>query len=327
MHPALDGRDAVRVAVDALVVAGVPLHRDVEHLPVIVFVLELADLAEQRILGGVQVLDEIDEAALVLVRDLLLPLGTLVLELDDQALVEEGHGLEAFEHGAGDELDAFGLEDRRVGPERDRRAGRAAALGRLTDDLHLVLRCATVGVDLLVALAVAIDLDQQLGRQRVDDGHADTVQTARHLVPVATELAAGVQHGQHDLGSRLALVLAALERIDRDAATVVGHAAATVGAERDRDAIAVSGHRLVDGVVDDFPDQVMQSGETGRADVHAGTLAHRVEAFEHGDRGGVVVRGGLRSVALRLAGRLRACRPSAGRGGQRRHRSDGRSAW
>ena len=69
VHATLDGGDAVGVAVDALVVAGVPLHGDVEHLAVVlVFVLELADLGEQRLLGGVEVLDEVDDAALVLVR-------------------------------------------------------------------------------------------------------------------------------------------------------------------------------------------------------------------------------------------------------------------
>ena len=37
----------------------------------------------------------------------------------------------------------------------------------------------------------------------------------------------------------------------------------------DVDAGAEAGHRLVDGVVDDLPDEVVQTGETGGADVHA----------------------------------------------------------
>ncbi len=83
VHATLDGGDAVGVAVDALVVAGVPLHGDVEHLAVgLVLVLELADLGEQWLLGGVEVLDEVDDAALVLVLDLLFAFGALIFERD-----------------------------------------------------------------------------------------------------------------------------------------------------------------------------------------------------------------------------------------------------
>ena len=42
-------------------------------------------------------------------------------------------------------------------------------------------------------------------------------------------------------------------------------------------------HGLVDRVVDDLPDQVVQPGRAGGADVHAGPLAHRLEPFEDGD--------------------------------------------
>jgi hypothetical protein len=41
-------------------------------------VLELADLGEQRLLGGVEVLDEVDDAALVLEDDLLFSALALV---------------------------------------------------------------------------------------------------------------------------------------------------------------------------------------------------------------------------------------------------------
>src|SRR4029450_3202460 len=45
----------------------------------------------------------------------------------------------------------------------------------------------------------------------------------------------------------------------------------------------VTGERLVDGVVHNLPDEVVQTTLAGRADVHARTLADRLEAFEHGD--------------------------------------------
>ena len=58
-------------------------------------------------------------------------------------------------------------------------------------------------------------------------------------------------------------------RVDRDAAAVVVDPAAAVGQQRDDDAGAEAGHRLVDRVVDDLPDEVVETGEAGRADVHA----------------------------------------------------------
>ena len=64
---------------------------------------------------------------------------------------------------------------------------------------------------------------------------------------------------------------------------------AAVLLQRHRDAGAVAGQRLVDGVVDDLPDQVVQAALAGGADVHAGALADRLEPLEDLDRGGVVL--------------------------------------
>src|SRR6185295_14758941 len=60
---------------------------------------------------------------------------------------------------------------------------------------------------------------------------------------------------------------------------------------------AVSGQRLVDGVVDDLVDEVVQPALSGRADVHGGADAHRLQALEHADR------------ARAVLGRLRIGRP------------------
>jgi hypothetical protein len=117
------------------------------------------------------------------------------------------------------------------------------------------------------------------------------VQTARHLVAVVVELAAGVQHRQHDLGCRLS----ALMPIDGDAAPVVDDRDRIVDVDRDVDLVAEAGQRLVDGVVDDFVDEMMQSRHTGRTDVHRRPLAHRLEAFENLDLVGAVV---VRAVDL-----------------------------
>ena len=138
-------------------------------------------------------------------------------------------------------------------------------------------------------VAVATDLEVEPLRERVDDRDPDPVQAAGDLVAAAlAELAAGMQRRQHDLGRR-ALLLRVL--VDRDPASVVDHGDRVVGMDRDLDLVAVAGERLVDRVVDDLVDEVVQAAWPGRADVHAGPLADRVEAAQDGDlTGGVAVR-------------------------------------
>ncbi len=75
-------------------------------------------------------------------------------------------------------------------------------------------------------------------------------------VAAATELAAGVQHGEHDLDGG-ATVLGPGDRLHRDAAPVVEHAHRTVGVHRDRDLVGEARHGLVDRVVDDLGDEVV----------------------------------------------------------------------
>ena len=138
------------------------------------------------------------------------------------------------------------------------------------------------------AVAVALDLDVERLRQRVDHRDADAVQPAGDLVAAAAELAAGMQHGQRQGDGRDLLVRMLL---DRDAAAVVDHLDAALGQQPDQDGVAVAGQRLVDGVVDHLVHQVVQAALAGGADVHAGPLADGLQALEHGDRLGVVAAG------------------------------------
>jgi hypothetical protein len=102
-----------------------------------------------------------------------------------------------------------------------------------------------------------------------------------------------VQLGEHDLERRAALVLG----VDGDAPTVVGDLDRAVAVEGDLDAVRVAAGGLVDGVVDELPQQVRQAVGAGAADVHAGALADRLEALEHLDVRGVVA-GGLGLAVL-----------------------------
>ena len=136
--------------------------------------------------------------------------------------------------------------------------------------------------------------------QRVHHRGAHAVQAAGNLVGVLVELAAGMQPRQHDFGCRHALFGM---HVGGDAAAVVAHRHRAVAVQHHGAGGGETGLRLVDGVVDDLERHVMQAGAViGVADVHAGALAHRVEALAHRDRRGLVVlRDGV-SVGRRRSG-------------------------
>ena len=152
----------------------------------------------------------------------------------------------------------------RAGAGLLQRAGRLAALER-----HLPQR------------AVAPDAGAQLGRERVHHARADAVQASGGLVAALLELAAGVEHGEDHFERAL---LRRRVLVDRNAAAVVrdGDGAAVL-VQRDRDVRGIAVHRLVHGVVEDLPDQMVQAGRPDAADIHAGTLADGLEPFEDGD--------------------------------------------
>ncbi len=185
------------------------------------------------------------------------------------------------------------LEDLGVGQE----VHLGATLVGVADDLHrrdldavdrleqAVLHEAAAELE-LVDLAFAPHHQAQHHAQRVHAGNAHAVQAARDLVAVLVELAARVQLGQRDLGGRaLGLVLVVHLHAGRDASAVVGHRDRVVGMDGHDDVVAVAGECFVDGVVDHLEHQVVQAGAVGGvADVHAGALAHGLEAFEDRDR-------------------------------------------
>jgi hypothetical protein len=106
------------------------------------------------------------------------------------------------------------------------------------------------------------------------------VQPARDLVAAAAELPAGVQLGHDHLERRQPGVR---HLVDGDAASAVAHGDRVVGVDRDLDQVVVARERLVDRVRDDLLHEVVEAARAGRADVHPGAQADRLESFEHGD--------------------------------------------
>lgn len=126
-------------------------------------------------------------------------------------------------------------------------------------------------------LAAAVHLHVEASGEGVDDGRANAVEAAGGRVGAAAELTAGVELGVDDFDAGQAL---AGDNVDGDASAVVGDGGGVVGVEAHVDSVAVSFQSLIDGVVDDLPEAVHEASVVGGADVHAGALAHRLEAFE-----------------------------------------------
>jgi hypothetical protein len=189
------------------------------------------------------------------------------------------------------------LEHLGVGVE-DRPGPAAAALRPDLRDRHARLAALVLlGPD----VAIPGRLDAEEVGQGVDDAHSDAVEPARDLVAAAAELAAGMEDGVDDLEG----VLPGGVLADRHAAAVVDHLERVVWLDRDPDRRGVAGHRLVERVVDDLPDEVVEAADVGRADVHPGPSPDRLQALEDLDaRRGVVARdAGLATV--RRAARAR----------------------
>ena len=127
MHAAFSGGNTVGVSVDAFVVTRVPLNGDVElHAFFFIFVFKRSNLVEERFLRLIEVLHEVNDAALVLEGLRLFSCRTLIFENNFEVLVEERHCLQALHNSARNELCSFGREDCWIWIEGDRCAGLAS---------------------------------------------------------------------------------------------------------------------------------------------------------------------------------------------------------
>src|SRR5208282_5082446 len=270
VRAAVHGVDGVGEGEDVLRVAVVVLDGDF-HLHVVALALDVDGGIVQRALAAVQVLHEFADAAGE--AELGLLVRALVLEGDFEALVQEGQLAQAL--GQHVVTEVRGVEDFGIGMKGELRAGAA----RLAGFLEFSGRSAAL-VGLLVDVAVAANLQVQPVGKRVDHRDAHAVQPAGDFVGFAVEFAAGVKHGHHHFGRR---ALFRLVHVHGDAAAVVHHGYGIVLVDGGVDLVAEAGQRLVHGVVHDFPDQVVEAGLAGRADIHGGTLAHGLEAAEHLD--------------------------------------------
>src|SRR5262249_24139288 len=220
VRTALTRVDVVGEGEQVLLIAIVVLERHLD-LDGVLLALEEQHLRMDRRLVLVEVLDELDDAALV--EERVAPLVPLVLDDDLESLVEERELPQPVRERVEAERDL--LEDLRIRLEsHDRAVLRGLLAGGQLRLRHAVL--VALGPD----LSAAACLDLEPFTQRVDDRDADTVKTARDLVRRVLELASRVQHGQHDFRGRLAALLV---DVDGNAAPIVADGARTVRVQDD----------------------------------------------------------------------------------------------
>ena len=227
-----------------------------------------------------QVVDKARQTALVAVLffDDVFAIAQ-VAQRDAQACIEERGLAQSVFQCAEVVLGRFG-KDFGICLEADQRAGVVALAdaGQLRDGIAAL-------ETLCPDLTAARNLDLEVFRQRVHDRGTHAVQTAGDLVAAAAELAARVQHRQHDRDRRKPQLFV---QLDRDTATVVAHRDDIAGQNLHVDIRAETGERFVDGIVDDLVHQVVKPPRACRADVHAGTLAHRFQTLQNLDLLGAV---------------------------------------
>ena len=318
MGAALVGVDRVCVGVDGFLVRTGPLHGHFQaHVTVRVLGFEGDNLfVHDGLRAGVQEVHVVKQAVVVTVSDghetvsvrthavesvFLLLFGNLVTgELlaligqgDGQALIQEGHLLEASAQGLKIELDS--LENLGIRIEGLNRAGLIGGLAATQGTVGH----ATVGEGDVPRVALAVHLGNHAGRKGVHHGDTHAVQTTGDRVAAAAKLTAGVQHGHDDLDGGFVLggVL-----IHGNTATVILDAHRAIGLDGHVDFGGVTGERFVHGVINDLVDQVVQTALGGRADVHAGAFTNRLQAFQHGDVGRTVFMGLFRCHEGKLLG-------------------------
>ena len=120
MHSAFSGGNTVGVSVDAFVISVVPLHGDIKlHAFFFVFVFECSNFCEQRLFRMVEVLYEVDDAALVLEGDCLFATCPFIREYNFEVLIKKGHGLQTIHDRASHKFSTFRCENCWVWIKRD----------------------------------------------------------------------------------------------------------------------------------------------------------------------------------------------------------------
>ena len=271
VRAAVDGIYVIRVRINHFVVRFVVLNRHFAHR-IAVRLFEIQGLRKQQLFAGsVQIFHERTDAAFVAERIFLFLPRALIFQRNAKPLVQIRQlaqtDFQRVVHKIG------GFENFFIGKKS---YFRARFLG-IAHHLHAALRHAAV-VHLLVNVPVLIYFRFQPFRKRVYNGCAHTVQTAGNFISATAEFTARMQNGINHFRGRNAFFWM---NSRRNAASVIRYGDAFVRIDGDSNFIAITGKRLINGVVYNFVDQVMQPAHGSCPDIHTGALSHRFQTFQN----------------------------------------------
>ncbi len=230
----------------------------------------------------VQICDIGLDSALVVELEFLA--DSLVKQIDPDAAVKESHLAEPLLYFF--EVESGHCEYFRIRLEGDLRA----VLVGFADLLERSIGVAAV-VNLPVDSSLTLDFKLEPLGKGVYAADADAVKTARDLVCVVVELAAGMKD-RHDDFSRRAVFL--LVHIDRDTSAVILDCYAFVDMDINGDLVAVTGKSLVDTVVNDLVDHVVETASVvSVADIHTRAFTNRLQTLKYLNTLGTVLLFGL----------------------------------
>src|SRR3974390_1283245 len=276
MRAAIDRVDGVGERQHVFTVGVVVLESDLDF-DVALLTFHVDRRIMQGGLAAIQMLDEFRDAAGE--AELRGFFRALIREGDLQAFVEESVFAKARSQNVVAEADFFKNGSVRMKSHLRSGLARFPGLAQLRGRLALFIA-------LLPNSAITLNFELEPVRKRVYHGNADAVQSARYLVGLAVKLTSGVQNGHDDFRRR---TLLGGVHVDRNAAAVVDDGNGVVGMNRDVDLVGKARHRFVNGIVDNFPYEVVQTHFAGRADVHGRTQAHSFETAKHLNGFGVVL--------------------------------------
>ena len=147
----------------------------------------------------------------------------------------------------------------------------------LSDNFHLLVIVSAAEL-LIVNFVSVIDFKLEPFRKSIYNRRAYAVQAARNLISAAAELTARVENGIN-YGRRGNALFRVNSR--RYSSAVIGYFDNVSGEDFHLDFGAVPRESFVYRVIDDFINEMMQTGRASRTDIHTGALADRLKPLKN----------------------------------------------
>ena len=126
-------------------------------------------------------------------------------------------------------------------------------------------------------LAVLVNRCAKIDGQGIHTGNANPMKSSRNFIAVLVKLSTGMELGKHDLKGGNTFTG---HDVDRNTPSIVFDDYFIAMVEVDTHLVAMTRKGLVNGVVDHFIHEVVESVRTSRTDVHAWAFSNCLQTFQ-----------------------------------------------